>query len=185
MHHVVADLIAIDRSLMEVGEALRWTPATAVFVLVSAWWVKGPLFFVAALVRDIRNRVPPVTAVSVAIAVVVGDALATLIKHMVDRNRPPAEEAAVALPGSPSFPSGHATTAFAAAAVIGVLCPRLRVPAFALAALIGFSRFYLGVHFTIDVLVGALLGTLVGVLIGLGGRRVARAVAEPAPAPAH
>ena len=84
------------------------------------------------------------------------------------------------MPASPSFPSGHATTSFAAAAAVAILVPRLRVPAFALAALVGFSRVYLGVHYTLDVLCGAVLGTLIGVGIALAARRAAQQPARRA-----
>ena len=166
-------MLAVDRHLMEVGEELRWTPLTGMFILLSAWWVKGPLFVAVALVRDVRKRVTPVTAITVGIAVVLSDLIATLLKHVVDRHRPPLDEALIPLPGSPSFPSGHATTAFAAAAVIAVLCPRLAKPAFALAAFVALSRVYLGVHFTLDIAVGAVLGTLIGALLAIGAKLVA------------
>ena len=57
-----------------------------------------------------------------------------------------------------SFPSGHATVAFACATVLALAVPRLRVPFFVLAALIAFSRVYVGVHYPFDVLAGAVLG---------------------------
>ena len=40
---------------MEAAAGLRWSPATGFFVLVSAWWVKGPLFVAAALGRDVAQ----------------------------------------------------------------------------------------------------------------------------------
>ena len=165
-------MLALDRGLMEVGEDLRWAPLKGIFILLSAWWVKGPLFVAIGLIRDVRKRVAPVTAVTVVIAVLLSDLIASLLKHLVDRHRPPLDDALVPLPSSSSFPSGHATTAFAAAAVIAILCPRLAKPAFALAALVALSRVYLGVHFTLDVLVGAALGTLIGVLLALGAKRM-------------
>jgi len=76
------------------------------------------------------------------------------LKYLVDRRRP--------TPPSPrsnsSFPSGHATVAFAAATIVGRSYPRLSLPAFALAGTVAYSRLYLRRHYPSDVLAGALLG---------------------------
>lgn len=63
-----------------------------------------------------------------------------------------------------SFPSGHTCAAFAFAVALCVILPQKRAKAAALiaAALMGFSRLYVGVHFPSDVLVGALVGTVCG-----------------------
>ena len=68
-------------------------------------------------------------------------------------------------------------SAFAVATAIAVLSPRLRLPMVAVAALIAFSRVYLGVHFWLDVLVGAALGSAIGTGMALATRRLARASA--------
>jgi membrane-associated phospholipid phosphatase len=60
-----------------------------------------------------------------------------------------------------SFPSGHATTAFALAATVGFISERWFYPALALASAIALSRLTLGVHYPSDVLTGAVVG-LVG-----------------------
>jgi undecaprenyl-diphosphatase len=59
-----------------------------------------------------------------------------------------------------SFPSGHAGVAFTIATVISKQYPRLKVPLYIGAALVGISRIYLGRHYPSDVLVGATIGTL-------------------------
>lgn len=79
--------------------------------------------------------------------------------------------ALVALPTTASFPCGHATTAAAAATALALLVPRWRVPAAAIALLVGASRVLLGVHFVADVLAGFALGAAIGVLVALAVRR--------------
>ncbi len=64
-----------------------------------------------------------------------------------------------------SWPSGHTTSAFAFAAAVGMAFPILRWPLLAVAALTGFSRMVLGVHYLGDVIMGATIGTLGAVLI--------------------
>jgi len=59
-----------------------------------------------------------------------------------------------------SFPSGHATTAFALAATVGFISERWFYPALALASAIALSRVTLGVHYPSDVLIGAVVGLL-------------------------
>lgn len=65
-----------------------------------------------------------------------------------------------------SFPSGHATTAFALAATVGFISERWFYPALALATAIAVSRVTGGVHYPSDVLAGAIVG-----LIGAYGSR--------------
>jgi undecaprenyl-diphosphatase len=94
-------------------------------------------------------------------AFVLGEASSTLLKAAIPRARPHVD-ALVSLPGTHSFPSGHATVSFACATVLGAALPRLRVPFYLLAALISWSRVYVGVHYPVDVLAGAVLGTALG-----------------------
>ncbi|QEE20808.1 phosphatase PAP2 family protein [Youhaiella tibetensis] len=59
-----------------------------------------------------------------------------------------------------SFPSGHSTTIFAFAFVVGFLWPRLFWPAIVLALAVGVSRVVVGMHYPTDVLGGMVMGTL-------------------------
>jgi hypothetical protein len=57
-----------------------------------------------------------------------------------------------------SFPSGHATTTFAAAVALGYLFPRFRWFFYIMAALVAFSRVVLVRHWLSDIIAGAWLG---------------------------
>ena len=61
-----------------------------------------------------------------------------------------------------SFPSGHSLNAFAVCTVIALAFPSLAPLALLVAASIGASRVFLGLHFLTDVVVGAALGAAIG-----------------------
>ncbi|MBK8230517.1 MAG: phosphatase PAP2 family protein [Candidatus Eisenbacteria bacterium] len=119
-------------------------------------------------------------AITLVFVILVADQLsATLLKPWFDRVRPcfALDEVRLLLPRqarSPSFPSSHATNAFAAAVVLWPVSRALRWAALVLAALVAYSRVYVGVHYPSDILGGAILGATVG----YAGLRVAHAVAE-------
>ena len=67
-----------------------------------------------------------------------------------------------------SYPSGHTSSAFAACAAILFLNRKIGIPAMVFAALMGFSRIYVEVHYCTDVIGGAIVGIIyavIGVLI--------------------
>jgi membrane-associated phospholipid phosphatase len=168
MGDVLDLLLKLDQEAIRATGDLRWGPATAALVLVSAWWVKGPLVVAVACCADLANRRRcPLVALAATVAFFVASGLNALMKAAVDRSRPPDAiglDALVGVPASASFPSGHAMSAWATAGALAVLAPRLRAPVLALAAAIAFSRVYLGVHFWLDILAGAALGLAIGVL---------------------
>ena len=98
-----------------------------------------------------------------------------LLKNIVARPRPFAEiEALIPLIAKPtdfSFPSGHTTASFAVALVMLRMLPKkIGIPAVVLAALVAFSRLYLGVHYPTDVLAG-FVAALVGSSLAVWGVR--------------
>jgi membrane-associated phospholipid phosphatase len=74
--------------------------------------------------------------------------------------------------GGASFPSGHATQAFAVASVIAYDydSPWIRGAAYGSAALVGFARIHHQAHFLSDVVAGGLIGTAVGRTVAANGR---------------
>src|SRR5678815_4615111 len=97
-------------------------------------------------------------------AQIVSQAFVQGIKYSVRRDRPTGECC--------SFPSGHATTAFAVASVIERhFGYRLSVPMIAVASYVGTSRLHDNRHFLSDVVFGAALGTATGwTVVGRHGR---------------
>ena len=66
-----------------------------------------------------------------------------------------------------SFPSSHAVNNFAVAFYFYKLYPKLKWVLFITAALVAFSRPYVGVHYPSDILAGALIGMLIGYIFAL------------------
>jgi undecaprenyl-diphosphatase len=145
----------------------------------------GAVWLAIAVVLAVLWRRPSIV-LWVAVADLTADLISYGMREAVGRLRPPlvhpSPKPLVSTPHSGSFPSGHTTIAFGCATVLAGIAPRLAVPCFVLAAAIGFSRIYVGVHYPLDVIGGAALG----VLIGLGVtalRRLAGDRRKSPPAP--
>lgn len=159
--HRASALTAVARVLSAVGSQKVLTPLAGVFIVLLL----------------ARRRVWPALVFAIAWGGAIG--LYNLAKHFVHRSRPPAGIHLTSVASS-SFPSGHATqsmaTFVALATLAGLAISRVRaVPALALAvglaAAVGWSRVYLGVHWTTDVIAGWLIGAgWVSVVLWLAGR---------------
>lgn len=84
-----------------------------------------------------------------------------LIKFTVNRERPYGDCDRI----NSSFPSGHATGAFAFTYVMSKRHPKTTIPLYFTASTIAFSRVYLGKHYLSDVITGSILGIATGWLI--------------------
>ena len=143
--------------------------------LLSAAGVGGSIWIAIAAVMASwapRLRAP---AWQVVLAVVLAQGLVDHgVKPLIARPRPFVADTRARVvgyhPETYSFPSGHTTTSFAAATVLAFALTRRRAAlTWALAVAVAFSRIYIGVHYPLDVAVGALIGVLLGILV-TGGR---------------
>ena len=106
-------------------------------------------------------------AVLLTIAFLILIPLGTILKSEIDRPRPvPISSDHVLMPNEtdPSFPSGHAVIVSAGAIILLLKFNRGKqiVASVILAieaALVAYSRVYVGVHYPLDVFAGILLGT--------------------------
>lgn len=78
--------------------------------------------------------------------------------------------------GSPTFPSGHTTDAFAFATAVSIAYPKwyIIVSVYVWAIAVGYSRMDLGVHYPSDVLMGAIIGAGTAYLCFRGQQHLTR-----------
>ena len=135
---------------------------------VSAWVIGIGVPLILLTLRRFRD------AVWAALTLAGIHLVTALLKDAFDRPRPHGGSA-VPLPGSPSFPSGHASGSVVTFGVLAALAaerwPQRGILFWSLAVVlslaVGGSRIVLGVHFTTDVLAGWCLGVawLAGALL--------------------
>jgi membrane-associated phospholipid phosphatase len=137
-----------------------WKGTTNSAYFISAG-IPVTLFAAALITQNLQLRRQ---SLEIAGAILVELAISEAIKVSVNRQRPGEKYPTEIFPYHPlhgkSFPSGHASLAFSAAASLSIQFDKwyVTVPAYLWAASVGYSRIYLGVHYPSDVLGGAAVG---------------------------
>lgn len=145
-------------------------PVLDAVMIAASTLASHALIWLAIAVCLLARRSTRMAGIAVLAAVAAAELAVPLIKGWVMRPRPYMVDRSVALiapaPGGWSFPSGHATTAFACAGALaasrGTRRGSVWLAGVALAFLVTFSRLYLFVHWPTDVLAGAAIGLMLG-----------------------
>lgn len=164
-------MAGLDRQLERWSVEHRTEPLDTLFVFLSYIGSFGAVWLaLAAVVAFVLRR--PTALPLTFLAVLLGDGISGGLKFTFDRVRPSDRfddpEPLMPIAHTPSFPSGHAATSFACAATLTrYVAPRIAVALYVLAALIAWSRVYVGAHYPLDVLAGAVLGLAIATALRL------------------
>lgn len=139
-------------------------------------WVPFYLFLTYCLMQRVGWRRGLVCLVFIGLTITATDQIGgSLIRPLVERMRPSNPDNPISAlvhivdgyrGGRYGFPSCHAGNTFALATFLSLLFQRraVTVGMFTWAVVVSYSRIYLGVHYTGDILVGAMLGSANAIL---------------------
>jgi undecaprenyl-diphosphatase len=88
----------------------------------------------------------------------------SILKVVFLRPRPSQAINIIDLDIGPSFPSGHSERAFSGAVVLANHYKKYNWLFYILSILVSFSRVYIGLHYPLDVLIGAINGIILGMI---------------------
>lgn len=161
-------LVSLDGNvLLWIQEYLRTDWLTPVMLFITKLGNLGFIWVAMSLVMLCFRRTRRVGAAGLLAAFFSLCLNNMILKHAFSRTRPyEVVDGLILLTRKAtdfSFPSGHAGSSFAAATAIFCMTRNKGgVAALILAALIAFSRLYIGIHYPSDVIAGVLTGTLCG-----------------------
>ena len=178
-HPVAARIRAVDRAVDAAVTRARNPVLDAAFYPLSSAADHSLLWLATAGLREALGKARPGTAVRLTAVLGVESAVTNLaLKSLFGRIRPVLDPAltgplpwGLRRPITSAFPSGHATAGFMAAVFLSRADPG--PPWYLIAGLVGFSRVYVRLHHSSDVVAGAALGLAFGL--------IARRFAPPAP----
>jgi undecaprenyl-diphosphatase len=127
----------------------------------------GSLFFWTVIAGYLILK-KKVAGATLGLGLLINSVIIFVVKNLVARGRPETVLEGINTllwEGDFSFPSGHTSTAFVGAVIMGHYFPKYKPVFYSLAGLVALSRVYIGVHYPLDVLVGVAIGALVGKVV--------------------
>ena len=151
--------------------------AVAIFALVA---IAGLLWFVARPGGSLRPKIAAASAAGAAAVALIANAVLGQLwyHHRPFVDHPHQTLLLVKHAADNSFPSDHASVAFAIAFAVMTVYLRFGLALLVGAAAIAIDRIFIGVHYPIDVVASFFVGLGAALLVAVAGRRVVRWVVE-------
>lgn len=164
---MIAFLNSIDQTILFfIQTNFHFLIVDKVMILATSAGDKGLIWIVFSLLLLINKKTRGIgiaTLVALTLSTIMGEGL---LKHIVQRPRPYADFPWVHLlvdkSTAYSFPSGHTTSAVAAAYVLSKYLKKFSPVIWVVAITIAFSRLYLFMHYPSDIVAGVVLGLICG-----------------------
>lgn len=154
------------------------------WMMISGTWIWVPLYIIFCyfIYKNFKLKYVLYIFLFTAIGVTISDQVAEIFKYGVARLSPCYDPSVnhymrtIKCGGELGFYSAHASNTFFLATFLSILLKNnlnwFPYVIFVWAAVVAYSRIYLGVHFPIDILVGAFVGILLGVIFAMLAKKV-------------
>lgn len=178
------EIILEDKQAMIFLNNLGSSTFDPFWILVSEKWFWIPLYviFLYFLYKNFNKKSLFYILLFVAIGITASDQIANIFKFGFERLRPchdPSLEGLlreVKCGGKFGFYSAHSSNSFFVATYLTILLGKkikqLPYFLFVWAAIVAYSRVYLGMHFPGDIIVGAVMGILLALFFGTLAKKV-------------
>ena len=178
------EIILEDKQAMIFLNNLGSSTFDPFWILVSEKWFWIPLYviFLYFLYRNFNKKSLFYILLFVALGITASDQIANIFKFGFERLRPchdPSLEGLlreVKCGGKFGFYSAHSSNSFFVATyltmLLGKKIKQLPYFLFVWAAIVAYSRVYLGMHFPGDIIIGAIMGILLALFFGTLAKKV-------------
>ena len=174
---MIEELLKYDTELFLFLNKLGNTTWDSFWLIVTEKWSSIPIYAVLLYLvyKNYGLKGTLIVMISVALMITATDQLANLFKHGIKRPRPCQVETLretmryiAERCGRYGYFSAHAASTMATAVFLSLLLKKwYRYLPFLLlfwAAVVAYSRIYLGVHYPLDIVTGMFFGALIGLL---------------------